>query len=464
MPPASGGPQVGMTPSETDSPAAIAPISAPVSAPAAKPISNVSNPTQPSGTPIKVTATPISASVASVTSKPVSGRPHSAQLQGGQTRTNLPNAESDLTAAAAPSSAPVTPSTATPVTTTSAPANSAKPTDPKPTAPNIATSAPSIPAQVPVSFAKVGDLVPQGPMFAGQPAQLSLPITNPNQVALNNVRAMLMIDGRQAQSEPIATLMPMETRTVIFQQVIVPQPGPHQVKIGIQLQRPDSRPQMGMFNQMLTVQAAPVGIPTQVSGLAAGARQPSVAPVTKAGATTVTPSSPLNRTNSATTPASTVATARPATDPSPATGSTAVAKKTPATTTEVNGNHRPELTLTSVDLSYSPTAAVVGQPVDFHVVVRNSSEAPAKVGTLILKLVSDGKLILMTQPAIQFSVAANATYQANWRAVMPTGTRIEFVASVSADGVEVPGRSQASILLKTQPPIQAPVRPGKRRP
>jgi hypothetical protein len=267
----------------------------------------------------------------------------------------------------------------------------------------------------------VGDITAQGAALAGQPTQLVLPITNPNTTAFSNIKAMLMIDGKPVQTQTVAALMPQETRIVTFPQVVVAQPGVHEVKIGIQLQKENSRPQMGVFTQALTVQAAPASMAT------------SAALAKSAGAA----SGKATNTSNA----------------------TVIGKVPPSAATK-----RAELTLMSSDLSWNPVGAVPGQAVDFHVIVRNQSDAPTKTGVLVLTLLADGKPVASTEPALQFAVVGKGIYQAIWRAVVPAGNRIEFSASVSADGSIVPGKAQASILIRNQapavpkPPASGPIK------
>lgn len=184
---------------------------------------------------------------------------------------------------------------------------------------------------------------------------------------------------------------------------------------------------MGVFTQVLTVQPAPSSMSTG-SALSKPAGTVSGAVTNAANATAVAKGL--------------------ATGPTP-----------PSATTK-----KAELTLVSGDLSCNPAVVVAGQAVDFHVIVRNQSDAPTRAGVLVLTLLADGRPVASTEPALQFAVAGKGTYQANWRAVVPAGNRIEFSASVSADGSIVPGKAQASILIKNQapaaprPPTSGPVK------
>jgi hypothetical protein len=259
---------------------------------------------------------------------------------------------------------------------------------------------------------------------AGQPVLLLLPISNPNPVALSNIRAMLMIDGKAVQTQTLAALQPQESRSINFSQVVVAQPGIHEVKIGIQLQKPDSKPQMGMFNQVLVAQ--PGSLPATGAAVSTKATRPATGSVSSAtGTPTVTG-----------------------------------AGSSPA----VAGAKRAEVTISPADLTFSPLSTIVGRPVEFAITVRNNSEVASKAGALVLKLIADGKLVATTQTPIQFAIAAKGTYQTSWRAVMPAGTVVELMAFVTADGQEVPGKSQATILVKTQvptaprTPVSAPVK------
>ena len=300
--------------------------------------------------------------------------------------------------------------------------------------PGAASSDSSSTALAPLGFAKIGDLVLPQNLVAGAAASILVPISNPLLVPLNNIKAVLMVDGKAVQTQTISTLIPQQSRSIVFSNVVIAQPGSHEAKVGVQLQRGDAKPQMGAVTQNIFVQS-PGAVTTAAGKKPAGGVPPGK--IGQGGASTSAQLRSLVPTTATAGSKTTTANAAP-------TGGSASGSAHPGTAAG-----RGALTLSASDLSYSPMPAKPGQPVAFRVVVRNMGDAAVQGAALVLSLYADGKLIAASQPPIQFSVAAKSSYQANWRAPMPVGRQIELVAAATANGNETPASGKASIMLKS---------------
>lgn len=283
----------------------------------------------------------------------------------------------------------------------------------------------------PLGFAKIGDLVAQN-LVAGVPGSIVVPISDPLLVSLTNIRAVLTVDGKVVQTQSVPSLLPEQSRSIVFSNVVVAA-GVHEAKVGVQLQR-GGKSQIGTVTQSILVQpAAPVGRPAGVSSASASSHLRSLAP---------------------TLPTRTSATVASASLPT---------KPTSTGAATVTSNQLAQLTLRTTDLTYTPSPASPGTMVTFHVVVHNAGSAPAQTAALLLSLYADGKLVAVSQPAIQFSVGANASYQANWQAAMPAGRQVQLLASVSGGGTVESASGKASIVVQsaasTSPKMNA-AKPG----
>ena len=278
-------------------------------------------------------------------------------------------------------------------------------------------------ALTPLGFAKIGDLELPPNLVAGAPASIVVPISNPLLVPLNNIKAILMLDGKSVQTQSVATLVPQQSRSIVFSNVVIAQPGNHEVKIGVQLQRGDAKPQMGAVSQNIVVQPA---------GAVAVVKKPGGVPVRTGG------TSPNLRT------------LVPASSPAGSATASAPAAPTAGSASGTAAAHG-ELVVRASDLSYSPMPARPGQPVAFRVVVRNTGDAAVQGAALVLSLYADGRLVASQSP-IQFSVAAKGSYQASWQASMPGGQQVQLVASASV-GNQSSASGQASITLKSAAPV-----------
>ena len=67
------------------------------------------------------------------------------------------------------------------------------------------------------------------PVVAGQAASVVVSLSNPNSVSLTNIAGSLCVDGNPSQNQSLSSLMPQQSRSLVFQGVILAQAGQHQV-------------------------------------------------------------------------------------------------------------------------------------------------------------------------------------------------------------------------------------------
>lgn len=95
-------------------------------------------------------------------------------------------------------------------------------------------------------------------LAAGQPSSVVVSLANPYLVPLNNVKGSLSVDGNAVQTQTMSLLLPQQNRSLVFQGVIFPQAGQHQLSISVDSQRPGGQVLTASYSQPLTVPAASI--------------------------------------------------------------------------------------------------------------------------------------------------------------------------------------------------------------
>ncbi len=89
----------------------------------------------------------------------------------------------------------------------------------------------------------------------GQQSPVVVAVANPYLVPLNNIKATLMVDGKDVQTQTMGVLLPQQNRSLLFQGVNFPQAGQHEVKVRVDSQRPGAQPQTGTATQRIVIRA-----------------------------------------------------------------------------------------------------------------------------------------------------------------------------------------------------------------
>lgn len=343
----------------------------------------------------------------------------------------------------------------------------------------------------------------------GEPMPVMANLSNPFAIPMTNVRGTLFVDGVSVRRQVSGTLFPHQSRSMVFSGIVVSKPGTHEIRVVVESQRGNAKPQVSYIVSKLTfyprsASPLPRGIGTSTSlhpgagsgtasavGAAPKVRSiyspPLVAsarPMASAGMQAGSPSDPrlqpaapnsssgpptLNSRNisqggSHNLSQSPSLYARSGASPSGLSNGTR-SIGSPGTTQTSRGNPGPGgppstssgslpnvpmpfVTLNPNDISYGPPTAKPGQPITFNVIVRNSADAPAQRVSLVLKLFADGKLVALTQQPIQFSVRPRGASRVSWQAGMPAGKQVELMAVVTADGDTNPNGKQISISVR----------------
>src|SRR5262249_18551661 len=106
----------------------------------------------------------------------------------------------------------------------------------------------------PLGFAKIGDLTAEH-LVAGVPGSILVPISDPLLVPLTNIKAVLTIDGKTPQTQSVQMLLPQQSRSIVFSNVVIAESGAHQARVGVQLLRA-GKSQLGTVAQTIIVQPA----------------------------------------------------------------------------------------------------------------------------------------------------------------------------------------------------------------
>ena len=101
----------------------------------------------------------------------------------------------------------------------------------------------------------------------GQQSPVVVAVANPYLVPLNNIKATLMVDGKDVQTQTMGVLLPQQNRSLLFQGVNFPQAGQHEVKVRVDSQRPGAQPQTGTATQRIVIRAGTKASPGR-SGVA----------------------------------------------------------------------------------------------------------------------------------------------------------------------------------------------------
>ena len=351
-----------------------------------------------------------------------------------------------------------------------------------------------------IGMARVAMVPLQRFLIAGDPQPVMANMSNPFAIPMRNVQVRLLIDGVAVQSQTIGMLLPHQTRSVRFPNVVVKKPGTHEVRISVQSQRGNAPPQVADLTSRVTFFSSKAPLPMTHSGTEAHgfpgsgktiAREPphirsiTAPPNVTAHTMAVKPvtSGASSSTGTMSQPGTSVRPTLNARNIAGGTGPQTPPHAPPTTQTTTSAHNgspqvggspgsgpsgyramvgaRPFVTVNPSEISYSPIAPAPGQPVLFSVTVRNAAEAAAPRVLLMLKLYADGRLVAMTQQPMQFSMQPRGGFRATWQAGMPLGRQVQLVAALAADGDVNPNGKQASISLRTAPtPPRVLTNPG----
>jgi len=139
---------------------------------------------------------------------------------------------------------------------------------------------------VKLTLVQVG--VPGQTVAAGQAASVVVPLLNPYLVLLSNIKATLNVDGQAVQTQTMSTLLPQQSRSLIFQGVSFAQPGSHQIAVSVDSQRPGASTLTSTMTRQITIMDASATSATTTTGSAAAGGSASVS-TTPSGAVSGTP-------------------------------------------------------------------------------------------------------------------------------------------------------------------------------
>jgi hypothetical protein len=114
-----------------------------------------------------------------------------------------------------------------------------------------------------------------------------------------------------------------------------------------------------------------------------------------------------------------------------------------------------DLAVLAQDIHLNPAAPRPGQPTTFTAVIRNLGTLPAQSASVVFRLLADGRQAAISPP-IAFGLAGHAAYQASWSAVIPAGSGLQLVVTITANGDTNPVNNQILVPLtipaaKTRP-------------
>ncbi len=326
--------------------------------------------------------------------------------------------------------------------------------------------------------------------FAGEPMPVMANLSNPFSTPMTNIRGTLFVDGVAVRTQTASALLPHQSRSMVFPNVVVSKPGTHEIKVAVETQRGNARPQVSYLvtKTAFYPRSAP---PTRGFGTGPGLHPGpgsgtvgalGTAPRVRSFYSPVPPHLQPQTPNSTGGPPSLSARSIAQGNSGPSQSPSLYARSgaspwgsgprgigSPGTTNSSRGNAppsgngstssgprpnapRPFVSLNPNEISYGPPTAKPGQAITFSVIVRNSGEVPAQRVSLVLKLVADGRLVAVTQRPIQFSVAPRGAFRATWQAGMPAGKQVQLLAAVAADDDSNPNGKQTSISLRGAAP------------
>ncbi|HEV8629728.1 MAG TPA: hypothetical protein VGV61_05375, partial [Thermoanaerobaculia bacterium] len=288
---------------------------------------------------------------------------------------------------------------------------------------------------------------------------VSLPIANDSSSAIKELSATLQVDGKAAGQQKVGTLLPGQSRTVVF--ALHATPGkPHDVKVV--LARPGATP---LVAGLLHLDAASTRTGVRgVPGMTSGAHGPAVRPAADAATAAATPGAVAL---SASMPGSRFG----ATGSSGRqTGSTTTGRtgttgpSIPGTRGQQGPRPRPDLALGGGAVRVSPQSGPPGRPVSVQVVVTNVGAGASGGASVSFQVVGSRGVAARGSQRLG-AVAPGGRAMAGWSFNMPPAGswRVQVAVQASDDGnpgnnVATAGVSSVAPRIQVQPrtPIVKP--------
>lgn len=330
-------------------------------------------------------------------------------------------------------------------------------------------------------FPLIGALASTTMSTTGGAGAVSLPLANSSTRSITGLAATLQVDGKQAQQLPVTTLLPGQSRTLVFRQLKLA-PGPHELRVV--LVRPGAAPLVA--GALRLGAAKPTRQVRAVPGTSAGSRPASrvklaVRPPLDAARVASTPGA-VARTAAkpgavvvarrSTTPA----TRRQTTSTMPGTRTTGTTTTSRGTTTTTTGPvrrslpppppPRPDLAIGAGGLRVSPQSAAPGRPVSVQVVVVNVGGGDC-AGAMVSFQVRGSRGETAARGGQRLGpVPARGRATASWGFTMPPAGSWRVEVAVQAANDANPGNNGVAAPI-TSTALRSPVRirpPARVRP
>jgi len=310
-------------------------------------------------------------------------------------------------------------------------------------------------------------------VIVGQSQTVSLTLANPYNRPLNDVRATLLLDGRQIQSRELGYFLPGQSRSVLFTNAGVAQAGRHEAKVIVESR--EARSHKGFVATQFEVATAQSNFPA--TSLNQVQPQRSMLPArVKVGGVTVplrTSTSTAIATNTNSNPPR-ISTIRPITTST----ETKVSSGNPKTlsTTENNSAGRivtppriqpapqPDLSIATRDIVYRPEMPRVGAPLGLAAAIHNNGKGDAHQARIVCLLFADGRQIDARE--FRADIKASEVYVVKWSVATPAARRlrVEVSVSVGTDTDSNNNHAALDINLPVSNPPPGPVRTVPRVP